>query len=109
MSTGSFDTVRADALELLDALAGWRLAPARWDRVAEVLAAAAEAAAGGDAAALDAAVGELELAGPVRITRIGATPTLPPPPAVRERANHLVHALGGSPAGAPAAPKDGPR
>ncbi|WP_329179207.1 CATRA system-associated protein [Streptomyces sp. NBC_01477] len=109
MSTGSFDTVRADALELLGVLADWRLAPARWDRVAEVLAAAAEAAAGRDAEALDAAVGELELAGPVRITRIGGTPTEPPPPAVRERANHLVHALGGAPAGPRPAPEDDPR
>ncbi|MFB7943902.1 CATRA system-associated protein [Kitasatospora phosalacinea] len=97
MIAPAFDAVRRDALDLLGELPAWQLPAAGWQRVATALAAAAEAAAATDAEALDAALADLELAGPVRITRLGSTPVLPPPPPVRERTNHLVHALGGDP------------
>jgi hypothetical protein len=82
-----------DALAVLRELLRWELAPARWEEVGntvEILAAAAEA---GDVAAVEQATVNLEMSGPVRITRIGSTPRVPPPPRVRERVNHLIHAL----------------
>jgi CATRA-associated small protein len=52
-----------------------------------------DAVATGDGEAVRRAVADLELAGPVRATRIGAAPLVPVPESVRDRANHLVHAL----------------
>jgi hypothetical protein len=74
----------------------WQLVPKRWERVEQIVDSAAQAVAAGDVDALRDAIGELELAGPVRVTRIGATPLVPPPDQVRDRANHLVHSLGGA-------------
>jgi len=59
----------------------------------DAIAAALEA---GDVEALTAATADMELAGPLRIIRIGTVPIVPPPPPIRERLNRLVHALGGT-------------
>jgi hypothetical protein len=88
---------RADALDVLNDLLEWQLAPQRWERVEQIVDSIVEALAAGDVDALREATAELELAGPVRITRIGSTPLLPAPEQVRDRANHLVHSLGGAP------------
>lgn len=80
-------------LRLLDEVPQWELAPARWDQVARLLEAVAGAADGTDDEGLLQAVARLELAGPPRITRIGAAPTQPAPLPVRERINRLVHRL----------------
>lgn len=77
-----------------DAL-GWRLAVARWDGVVQVLAAMDDALTARDQDALVAATTDLEMAGPRRITRIGAPPVVPPPAPVRDLLNRLVHELGG--------------
>jgi hypothetical protein len=100
-SWGSSDVVgvRAEALDVVSDIDQWRLADARWQAIDQVLAAMAAALETDDLEALAAATAELELAGPVRITRIGATPVVPPPPQVRDRLNLLVHALGGTSAG----------
>jgi hypothetical protein len=90
--------VRADALDVLSDALSWRLADARWAAIDQVIAAMSAALEADDVAALAAATADLELAGPVRITRIGAVPVVPPPPAVRDRLNQLVHSLGGVPA-----------
>jgi hypothetical protein len=85
-----------DAVNVLQDALLWELSPARWDGIAAVLQAleALEADLGqGDVDALTEAVAQLELAGPVRITRIGAPPVEPPPPKVRERINQLIHRL----------------
>jgi hypothetical protein len=76
-----------DALE-------WRLHPSRWERIAPIVAALTEALEHGDREALVTATADLELAGPLRITRIGDDPLVPPPPPVRDRLNRLVHTLG---------------
>lgn len=86
----------SDALDVLGDLFVWQLVPLRWQRVEQILDSLTEALATGDADTLRDATAELELAGPVRATRIGATPVVPAPESVRERVNHLVHSLGGT-------------
>ena len=53
-----------------------------------------------EAALRDVTMG-VKLMGPIRITRIGDVPLLPPRPRIRERANRLIHSLGGIAAQAP--------
>ncbi|MFF5140585.1 CATRA system-associated protein [Streptomyces sp. NPDC013157] len=91
------DETRTDVLEILGDLLEWRLPPHRWDRVQALVDALAEALAAGDGDGVRDVTAELELSGPVRITRIGADPVLPAPPHTRDQANHLVHSLGGPP------------
>ncbi len=85
------------ALTVLRDMLTWELAPPRWERLAELLDLAAAARESGDLDALRQVVADLELAGPVRITRLGATPAVPAPRPVRERINVLIHELGGPP------------
>ena len=104
--SGEGANVRAEALDVvLDALQ-WHLVHARWDLVQQVLKAMNAALAAGDQEALAAATADLELAGPLRITMIGATPVVPPTPPVRDLLNHLVHALGDTPKGGHDGPDD---
>ena len=88
--------VRAEALDVVSDALQWQLADARWQTIEQTLDVMAAAIEAGDAGALTAATADLELAGPLRITRIGAAPIVPPPPPVRDRLNRLVHALGGT-------------
>jgi hypothetical protein len=83
----------AEALEALGDLAEWQLPAERWDRVAAIIEVLIHTYTDRDGPAFRNAIIDLEMAGPVRITRIGATPTVPPPQRVRDRANHLVHSL----------------
>jgi|HubBroStandDraft_5_1064220.scaffolds.fasta_scaffold246073_2 hypothetical protein len=87
--------VLQDAVLVLEDLLTMELSPARWEGVAGILEALAAEVAAGDLSNLAEATIQLELAGPVRLTRIGAMPTEPPPPRVRERINQLVHSLSG--------------
>lgn len=88
------DETRTDVVEVLGDLLEWQLAPQRWDRVQALVEALAEALAAGDGDSVRAVTAELELSGPVRITRIGADPVIAAPPHTRDQANHLVHSLG---------------
>jgi hypothetical protein len=87
--------VRAEALDLLQDALEWQLAEGRWQAIEHTLIAMDAALAANDLAALTAATADLELAGPLRITRIGATPMVPAAPPIRDRLNHLVYVLGG--------------
>lgn len=94
--TDDLAEVRRDALSVLRDVLGWRLSAARWEGIAgsvEALAASLELS---DLAAAEGMVIQLELAGPVRVTRIGALPTQPPPAKVRERISQLIHRLSGA-------------
>jgi len=95
-NTGSGIDVRAEALDVLSDVRQWRLADARWRAVEQVLIAMDAAVQADDSDALMAATADLELAGPLRLTRIGATPVGPPARPVRDRLNRLVHSLGGT-------------
>jgi hypothetical protein len=88
--------VRAEALDVVQDVIQWRLAEARWSAIEQTLTAMDTACQMGDREGLEAATVHLELAGPLRIVRIGATPILPPPPPIRDRLNRLVFALGGT-------------
>jgi hypothetical protein len=96
--SGEVFDIRAEALDVISDALGWRLADTRWQAIEPVLVAVDAALTAGDLAALTAATADLELAGPLRITRIGTPPVVPPPPAIRDRLNRLVYSLGGAPA-----------
>jgi hypothetical protein len=82
-----------DALDVLSDLSEWRLSEARWEEVERVVATMQAALAAGDSAMLGEATADLELLSPIRITRVGATPTVPAPERVRERRNQLEQTL----------------
>lgn len=92
--SGSDANVRAEALEVVSDALQWRLADARWQAIEQVLVAMDTAVESSDMEALLAATADLELMGPLRITRIGDIPAVPPVPPVRDRLNRLVHSLG---------------
>ena len=93
--TEDLEEVRLDGLSVLQDMLSWRLSTARWDAIAGSVEALATYLDLGDLAGARDIVIQLELAGPVRITRIGAVPSQPPPPPVRERVNQLIHRLTG--------------
>jgi hypothetical protein len=96
--SGNVFDARAEALAVVSDALQWRLAEARWQAIKQVLIGMDAALAAGDLDALAGATADLELAGPLRITRIGATPVVPPAPPVRDLLNRLVYSLGGIPA-----------
>ncbi|MEV0168103.1 CATRA system-associated protein [Nonomuraea fuscirosea] len=85
----------ADALDVLEDLPEWELVPARWERVRDILDSLEAALRTRDPEAAREAIADLELSGPVRVTRIGTKPTVPEPEEVRDRRNRLVFSLGG--------------
>lgn len=91
--TDDVTEVRRDALSVLQDVLNWHLSSARWDGIADSIEALTASLGLGDIAAVQETVIQLELAGPVRITRIGAVPTEPAPRHIRERVNYLVHQL----------------
>jgi hypothetical protein len=88
---------RAEALDVVTDALQWRLAEPRWQAIEQVLATMDAALEAGDQQALMEATADLELAGPLRITRIGSTPVFSPSPLIRDRLNRLVYSLGGTP------------
>lgn len=97
--------VRAEALDVISDALQWQLTQARWDAIEQILAELDAALTAGDIDALVKATAELELAGPLRILRISATPLVAPNPRVRDQLNQLVFTLGGTSAG-PGKPQD---
>lgn len=82
-----------DALDVLQDLVLWELAPERWEHVGVVLGHITTALAGREAEALRDAVADLELSGPVRALRIGSADEHGIPEPVLELRNTLVHRL----------------
>lgn len=104
------DDTRQDAVEVLRDCAQWRLSPARWTQVDAILGKADAALRTADLTALIAAVDELALASPFRVSRISKPEAdQPVSPARQERLNRLVHALDTPPlSDDPADRTDGP-
>jgi hypothetical protein len=85
---------RREAVTVLQDVLCWNLQPRRWDRVRQVLAEMAPAAAEPGPAALRNATETLELYAPVRVeTRLGDEPYGPVPGGIREQLAELVDAL----------------
>lgn len=104
---GDVADVRAEALDVISDALRWRLADTRWPGIEQLLVAMDAAVRTADSEALAAATADLELAGPLRVTRIGAVPAVPAPLPVRDRLNRLVYALGGTQATPEQPPGDG--
>lgn len=88
---------KAEALEILGYVRTWQMPPERWAEAEQIIAALTEAVASGDVPAMTEQIVNLELLGPLRITRIGepgAPDLVSAPDPVRERVNHLVYMLG---------------
>jgi hypothetical protein len=88
---------RAEALAIVADACQWQLAGERWHSVEQVLIEMEAALAAGDRRGLATATADLELAGQLRITKIGDAPVVPPTPPVRYQLDRLVHSLGGTP------------
>jgi len=99
--SGDAFELRAEALDVASDALLWRMTDARWQAIEQVLLAMNAALEASDLDALAAATTKLELAGPLRITRIGGTPVVPPPPPIHYHLNQLVHSLGGTAAAQP--------
>lgn len=85
---------RSEAVSTLRDVLHWNLQPRRWERVRQVLAEMAAAAAEPGPAALRDVTATLELYAPVRVdTRLGDEPYGPVPGTVRERVAELVDTL----------------
>jgi hypothetical protein len=88
------DDLRSDALDILSDALQWRLPAARWESVEKVAQALRDAVRAGDLEELEAALGDLELAAPLRITPLGGEETTPATPGLRNIARDVVHDLG---------------
>jgi CATRA-Associated Small Protein len=89
------EEARAEALDILTEIPGWRMPEPRWDHVAGLVDTIGTALATGDADMLRTATIDLELASPFRVTRMNPAERQPPPQKVQDRVNHLIHSLGG--------------
>jgi hypothetical protein len=94
LMTNQPEQIREDALTIVRNALKWEVPPQRWTEIAAVLADLEAALDAGDLDAVAKATIQLELAAPVRITKIKA-PVQPPPPPVRERLNVTVGRLSG--------------
>ena len=80
---------------LSDALM-WNLSAARWEQVQDAVADMAAAVAAASLDDLWQTTGRLELCSPLRVvTRLGDTPQLPAPEAIRDQIAALISALAG--------------
>ena len=87
--------LRDEALSVLRDVLEWSLTPAGWEAVTgtlDSLGTGLDLADPDQLAALNEATIALELAGPVRITRIDKS-AVPAPDGVRDRVNQLIHEL----------------
>jgi CATRA-associated small protein len=98
-----------DALDVLQDLVLWELAPQRWAQVEQILDRIAQALGARDAEDLRDAIADLELSGPVRVLRIGSAGVGGIPEPVLDRRNSLVHALSQEQPAGPAPAPEGDR
>jgi hypothetical protein len=82
-----------EVIQILREARSWELAPARWVLVDELLTTLEVALSSGDMEALAAATADLELAGPVRIVRMGSAQPEPASAPLQDRVNELIHSL----------------
>jgi hypothetical protein len=93
--TDELAEVRDDALNVLRDMLKWSMTPARWAEVEEILdglGGVPDLADPDQVARLSSTTITLELAAPVRITKVDRS-AVPASDKIRERVNHLVHEL----------------
>src|SRR5215471_17533378 len=94
------DEPRAAAIDALRDVLVWQLPPDDWTAVERVVESIGAAVAAADPDALAKAAADMDPVSPYRIISIGLTPgepaPVPAPEELRERANHLIHSLGGT-------------
>lgn len=104
--------LRSYAIAVIGEIPEWRVTAAAWEYLSELTEAAEAATAERDWLRLREITDEVELASPLRATRLGKQPDKDPqretseqqaPEAVRERVNRLVHDLRTSGSQSPAA------
>jgi hypothetical protein len=91
--TDEASRARREAIQILGEAKDWQLASTRWVLVSDLLTAFEAALSSGDVEALVAATVELELAGPVRIVRMGSAKPEPASAPLQDRVNELIHSL----------------
>jgi hypothetical protein len=95
--------IRGDARDIAADVLGWRATEDEWQEIGRLVDALIAAMDARDWPALRTATAALEVASPLRVTRLGdeRRNRLPPPEPVRERVNRLVHEAPPPPAPAP--------
>ena len=88
------EDLRSDVHDIMSDAVRWRLPHERWAAIEDQTARVLEALRTDDLVALRAALGELEVAAPLRITPIGGEPTFPATSRLRGLATQVVHDLG---------------
>ncbi|WP_158854081.1 CATRA system-associated protein [Saccharothrix deserti] len=85
-----------DVRMVLDDLVQWEMTERQWRHVAGLVGTLAAAVRACGADAVRDATDAVELAAPVRVTRVGQEPVVPPPPFVLERRSETLDSLRGA-------------
>ncbi|MDX3191246.1 hypothetical protein PV458_22790 [Streptomyces sp. MN03-5084-2B] len=88
------EDLRSDVLDILSDTVQWRLPAARWEGVEKLVQALHDAVREGDLEKLEATLGDLEMAAPLRITPMGGEQTTQATSKLRNLADRVVHDLG---------------
>jgi hypothetical protein len=88
------EDLRSDVLDILSDAVQWRLPAARWEGVEKLVQGLHDAVKEGDLEKLEATLGDLELAAPLRITPIGGEQTTQATSKLRNIADRVVYDLG---------------
>jgi hypothetical protein len=94
--SAAYAAALGDALDALQEASQWQLTDAKWAAVEQILDAMQTALESRDLEALVAATTDLELAGPLRLLKIGTKQPVEAPPPTRDRLNRMVDSLGGA-------------
>lgn len=86
--------LRSDVLDILSDALQWRLPAARWESVEALAQVLHDAVRTGDLEKLEVALGDLELAAPLRVTPLGGEETIPATTRLRNIIRGVVHNLG---------------
>jgi hypothetical protein len=96
ISDANWQAARDEAVAALTEALTWELTESRWEQVSSAVEEIASAVNAARPDALWQTTGDLQLYASLRVrTRLGDTPPLPAPKALRERIAELVESLGG--------------
>jgi len=90
---GISDDLRSDVRDIISDAVQWKMPEDQWPPVVALVERLFQALRAGDAAEIEKAVTDLELAAPLRIKPIGGPPTEPAPERLKRVAKDIVHDL----------------